>query len=326
MGEPLISILIPVYNVEQYLAECIESVIHQTYHNIEIILVNNGSTDSSGNICNEYKGKDGRISVIHKKNNDVSDARNSALDAATGDWVLFVDSDDTISRHACETLLYHAIKTKSDIAVAQVMKFWGAPTYQDSLINSNVEVISSDVALCRYLYRIDPGYAAGKLYRRTIISDLRFPSGKIFEDMFLVPRYLYRAERIVILHDYLYYYRQRENSIVHAKYTSEKLDALDAVEETEQLLANKSEALSSAICSRKFVVCVDLLGRVQGVTGFDSDKARFIQGIRETNKPVLCDRHNTFLVRFMALLSLFSPRFIGWCSSNRGYFKLRKRV
>ena len=119
----LISIIVPVYNVEKYIHECVDSIINQTYKNIEIILVDDGSPDNCGKICDEYAKKDNRIKVIHKPNGGLSDARNHGIDVANGEWLMFIDSDDWIEPNMAEKLLHSALNNKADLAISSVILF-----------------------------------------------------------------------------------------------------------------------------------------------------------------------------------------------------------
>jgi len=182
----LISIIIPVYNVEKYLERCVKSVINQTYKNLEIILVDDGAKDNSGKMCDELSKLDSRIKVIHKENGGLSDARNFGLKIATGDYIGFVDSDDYIADDMYETL-YHTIKNNNaDISIVSFYEM-----YKEKVIgvrdSGNLEILSKQEAMKELL--IDTkiqSYAWNKLFKKELFNDLKFPTGKNFEDIELL--------------------------------------------------------------------------------------------------------------------------------------------
>ena len=326
MNEPLISIVVPVYNVEGYLEKCLESLVHQTYRNLEILLVDDGSTDSSGAICDRYAENDGRIRVIHKENGGLSDARNAGMRIARGEWILFVDSDDFISPDACAVYMRCVEDTQADIVVSSEKKFFDESECSCERAVRPTEVINSEEALIRYYYRVLPGYAWGKLYRREVVSEQLFPVGKLFEDMFWVPRILERARSVALTQEVLYFYRQRAGSIVQTTYTSARLDALEAVEIMQQRYEDRSKEFADAVRSKRFVTGADLLGRIHGIRGVEADRERIKQALEENRVSVFRDRRNSFLVRTIAFMAMMSLNLVGWCSAKRNRIQLRGRI
>lgn len=229
----LISVIVPVYNVEKYLKKCIESILGQTYQNIEIILVDDGSTDNSGKICDEYKKTDTRIKVVHKENGGLSDARNKGIDVSAGAYIMFVDSDDYISSKMVEILYERIIEDKADIAICNVSS---VDEYYNDLNERNIhppikrEVLNSSEAMCR-ISQID-GWnyviACNKLYKRYIFLDIKFPYQKIHEDEFIIHRVFDKCARISCTDQALYYYVQRGESIMHKEYSLKRLDIAEA--------------------------------------------------------------------------------------------------
>lgn len=212
----VISIIIPVYNVKFYLKECLNSIINQSYKNLEIILVDDGSTDGSEKICDEYAAKDKRIVVIHKENGGVSDARNKGLDICTGDYISFVDSDDWLELDAYERILNVAKKTKADIVVCgYILEFKNGKinySLDNKMIRENLKILDE-----LFYDKNFPNAVWGKLYKKEIFRNLKFPSGKIYEDMLIKYDILKETDKIVILDNLLYHYRQRESSIMNIK-------------------------------------------------------------------------------------------------------------
>ncbi|GAB6168244.1 glycosyltransferase family 2 protein [Clostridium carnis] len=226
----MITVIVPVYNVQKYLSKCIDSIINQTYRDLEIILVNDGSTDISGEICDKYKLKDDRIRVIHKKNGGLSEARNAGLDVAKGDYIAFLDSDDWVDKELYDTLYKLSTKYNSDISICN---FKYCHNEEEKLNNSYKEIVYSNIDAMKQIY--DKNYiqiivAWNKLYKREIFNDLRYPKGKIHEDEFLTPIILYKANKISYIEKELIYYRQTPNSIMNREFNITRLDYLEALD------------------------------------------------------------------------------------------------
>ena len=212
-----ISIIVPVYNVEKYLKECIESILSQTYKNIEIILIDDGSTDNSGKICDEYLKKDSRVKVIHKENGGLSDARNTGIEIASGKYIGFVDSDDYIAKDMYD-FLYQNIK-RENAEISGCNRFL---VYENKIEiygkKECYEVMDSQRAiemLCTIGYIGVSAYT--KLYEAKLFKDIRYPKGKINEDMYTTYKLFDKANRIVYDATPKYYYRQRSGSITNSK-------------------------------------------------------------------------------------------------------------
>lgn len=207
--KPLITVIVPVYNVEGYLNRCVESIANQTYRNLEIILVDDGSRDGCPGLCDTWVKSDSRIKVIHKKNGGVSSARNAGLDIACGEYIAFVDADDYIISNMLEKLINGAVLNNCDISICRVSSDESAPNEQAKVYENDVLSLYLSDSLCR------PSVFA-KLYSRQVIQGLRFdPSIKIGED-YIFNFYAFKnARRVVMLEERLYYYELRENSAVH---------------------------------------------------------------------------------------------------------------
>lgn len=230
-----ISVVVPVYQVEKYVADCIESICNQTYTNIEIILVDDGSKDNSGHICDSYREKDSRIQVIHKKNGGLSDARNYGIDRATGKYICFIDSDDMIANNYVEKL-YSLIKNeKADIAICNLQEFRNKKELE--LIKNNNETIKvfSSIEAIKELYNYETGVnmviACNKLYKISLFDGIRYPEGKQHEDEFTTYKLLYKSQRTVYTDAKYYFYFKRDGSIMRQKYNLKRLDCLTAFEE-----------------------------------------------------------------------------------------------
>lgn len=226
----LISLIIPVYNVEQYLNKCIESVINQTYLNIEILLIDDGSTDNSGKICDEYKLKDDRVKVIHKKNGGLSDARNIGIENATGKYITFVDSDDWLNLDYCDVMHKKIVNEKCDIVMCDLQK-----VYNDTEeFETNMNYIEKEYSNIEALEKLEDTIyvvAVAKLYNANLFSKLRYIKGKVHEDEFIFHKLFYESKNVIHINQKLYAYRQRDNSITNSKYSLKRLNGIEALED-----------------------------------------------------------------------------------------------
>ena len=222
--QPLISVIVPVYNVAEYLQECVDSIINQTYKNLEIILVDDGSTDACPDICDEYAKRDSRIRVIHKKNGGLSDARNAGLDICTGEWIGFVDSDDYIAHDMYEKLYYGAIVNSSDVAVCHFYCRDNGSSFNSSNF-SRKEIYTTKQDMICQMFSGGGGTLSTclKLYERKIFSNLRFPKGINYEDAYIVLDVIKLTTCMVVLPDMLYFYRNRKGSITKTCYWNAKM-------------------------------------------------------------------------------------------------------
>lgn len=228
----MISVIVPVFNVEAYLDRCVESIVGQSYRDLEIILVDDGSEDHSPQMCDAWAKKDERIQVIHQKNGGLSDARNAGVTRATGDYIVFVDSDDLIHPQMVE-LLYKALMLHhADVVECGFLKFSDyynistAPQTIVNLIELTPENALTELMLERRIHQI----AWNKLYRKKLLAGVPFPVGKICEDEFWTYKILAKATKIVSFSTALYFYYQREGSIIHT-YSLKRLVCIEAFQE-----------------------------------------------------------------------------------------------
>lgn len=227
-----ISIIVPVYKVEKYLSRCVNSLINQTYRNIEIILVNDGSPDNCPAICDDFSKKDNRIKVIHKENGGLSDARNIGIENSTGKYLSFVDSDDWVEDDFIETLYSNIINENADISIINYTLIWNNGKIRVNDYIGDYYVYNQEEAIKELLKQKKfQCMVCQKMYKREIFSDIRFPLGKIYEDVAVsLPTFL-KADKVVVSGDPKYYYFQREDSIVNEKFNEEKLFFLDCCNE-----------------------------------------------------------------------------------------------
>lgn len=242
--KPLISVILPIYNVAQFLPRCIESVCSQTYDNLEIILVDDGSPDDCGDICDKYAEKDNRIVVVHKQNGGLSDARNKGAEIANGEYITFIDSDDYVGIHYIETLVKAIEDGKASVSICDYNNVYDdmGMEREESICNifSNKECIEKIYhPICHGMEFV----AWGKLYKTSLFknNEILYPVGKIHEDTFTTYKLLYYAEKIVYVNYVGYFYRQRENSIMSSTFNMKNLSIVEATREACDFFSNNGE-------------------------------------------------------------------------------------
>lgn len=231
-----ISVVVPVYNVEKYLAECIESIMFQSYKNLEIIIVNDGSTDHSLDICKKYKEQDERIILINKKNGGLSSARNLGLKYATGEYVGFVDSDDLIDKDMYQ-ILYDLIQSSdSDIVCCDYIGCDEDSNIETGISDSGEIFQYTNYEAVSYLLYDDyyKCFAWNKLYKKNLFEDINYPEGKWYEDISTTYKLMIKSSKITYVRKRLYVYRERSNSITNAQFDKRTYDLLDAINEVEK--------------------------------------------------------------------------------------------
>lgn len=242
----LVSVIVPVYNVESYLKECVDSLIHQTYQNIEIILINDGSTDNSGQVCDQYCEIDKRISVIHKENGGQSDARNVGLDVAVGDYIMFVDSDDFVADNYVELMLATMVSEQADIVCCgfSFTDEYGKVTV--SVSNKAKAVISAEETLHLLIQDNNPieNYVWNKIYKRCYFDKEKFPIGRLYEDVATTYKILIKCNTVALIPNELYYYRLRPGSTVHEANMKSIEDSVRVQLERYQALSDTYPQLS----------------------------------------------------------------------------------
>lgn len=232
----LVSVIVPIYNVEKYLDRCIKSIVEQSYINIEILLVDDGATDSSGKMADVWAKKDSRIKVIHRKNGGLSAARNTGIDAANGEYLLFVDSDDWIHKDMIETLVEKL--SCADIVSCGMVKVTNTeeirlPWFKKEHIFSSDEVI-------QYLIdnQIFTSHIPRNIYPCYVFETIRFPEGKVFEDIRTIHKLFRMVKKICVIPQNYYFYFERENSISNGEKLQNKIEWYDALNERKQDLKN----------------------------------------------------------------------------------------
>ena len=233
---PLISVIVPVYKVEPYLRRCVDSILAQTFTDFELILVDDGSPDNCGAICDEYAARDTRIHVIHQENGGLSAARNAGLDwvfaNSDSEWISFVDSDDWVHPHFLE-LLYKGV-LRYDVNICQCLYICNNGTLDSFELGEKISnVTPEELYTCYYSC-----YMWDKLFNKVCWQEIRFPEGQLFEDVATWYKILFREQRVALVKEGLYYYFQRPDGIVLSEWTPSKLAQVDAWEDQIKFVEN----------------------------------------------------------------------------------------
>jgi glycosyltransferase involved in cell wall biosynthesis len=248
--EPLISVLVPAYNAEAFLEQCLESIVAQTYRHLEIIVVDDGSTDSSGAISDRWAECDDRIRVIHQPNGGHSAARNTALDAMTGELVMMVDSDDVVHPEFAATLLAAMQRHDADIAVGSYIAFFGDKPDYPRNHNTAPRLYNQQQAIQAIFYQQGLTHSPwGRLFKASLFDGIRFPLGIIYEDLAIIYPLLKKCQRVVAIDDVLYGYRQHESNSMRV-FSPRRSAVLDVCENLERQMQQEAPQYSGAVRSR----------------------------------------------------------------------------
>lgn len=308
--DPLVSVVIPVYNVEPYLHECVASVVEQTYTNIEIILVDDGSTDSSGTLCDEFALSDSRICVFHKKNGGLSDARNYGILRSHGSLISFIDSDDYVSSNYIMHLYQALVRGKTDIATTSICIFReGEPPKEHKRDTAEFHVYDACEALEDMLYmrHLEPN-AFPKIYKKELFDTIQYPVGKLYEDIATTTKLIDKAGKIAYLDENDYYYRIRPNSIQTASFNPKKLDLLDQLNVVKSIVQLKYPNAINAYYSKEqsalFNLCMNI---PQKSKEQNQEICKMLwKSILKNRIRVILDKNARIDARLASMLSYFS--------------------
>lgn len=268
-----ISFIVPIYNTAEYLSACIESVLTQTYENLELILVNDGSTDASGKICDSYQESDMRVRVFHTENMGNAAARNHGLDAVTGEYITFLDSDDKVDPDFCERLLRLFETEKVDIAVS------GSRRNEMYKNHTDIVTMYNNEDGIRFLIERGAG-VCGKIYRAILWNGLRFPSGCISEDLLPSFDVYAKATGSAVIDRPMYYYRIRQGSITQSKFSLRQLTVIQQVD----MLCEKIEKKYPALRSSAIQVVIGYRYRLINLILKDQNRAQYAKLVKQTVK------------------------------------------
>lgn len=295
---PLISVVIPIYNIENYLKDCVNSVLEQTYTNLEILLVDDGSSDSCGDLCNQFAKADSRIQVIHRTNGGLSTARNSGTQAATGQYITYIDGDDMVHPEYVEYLYSLLQKNAADMSIC-LFQECTKENYHSGKFKQQVsdheareeKLLNAEQALCMMLYQKDFTTSAwGKLYPTMWMWENVYPEGRIYEDLATTYKLLARAHCIAFGKRRLYYYVQREDSIMHCHFTPSRLDLKRSADEMFEFVEKNYPTVLNAAISRRFSCYCQLFGWMYGEMEYEREKEQLWSQIKKDRMIVLTSK------------------------------------
>jgi glycosyltransferase involved in cell wall biosynthesis len=309
----LVTIIIPIYNVELYISRCIESVLCQTYENIEIILVDDGSPDNCGRICDEYALKDSRIRVIHKENGGLSDARNVALDIATGKYVTFIDSDDFVSVDYVKILYGLINKYNASMSISGFLHYYEGKGMEKLCDTSTIENYIHAFEAVETMFYQDKfeTTAWGKLYKKDLFGDdIRYPKGLLYEDLPITYKLIIRAEKVAYTTQKTYFYVIRNNSIQRSAFNLHKMDILKVADMMLSDIQNNNPDLLPSLKCRLFSICSNIFMQTD-----KSCKYEMIlwQRIVEYRKNVLINFKGRKKARLAAIISFLGKNVMRNC-------------
>lgn len=303
--EPLISVIIPVYNVEKYLNKCITSVVEQTYKNLEIIIVDDGSTDQSPEICDEWEKRDGRIQVVHSSNGGAGKARNTALDMATGDYVTFVDSDDYIAPQMYQVLLEQFYDGIGIVECNYSMVYDDYEQFKEETKIYKIHTYSAMQAMHENINdHIFRQLIWNKMYRKDVIKGIYFPTGKKIDDEFWTYQAIGNASKLIYMDQKLYAYRQQEQSVMHLLDAKKRLEALKAKEERHKYICKFMPQLKTESLNNLWFTCIYQGQRVLKDKNKENLKSvypqikRFIKKYPQTNLKDITDKKQKIWIIF----------------------------
>lgn len=308
---PLISIIIPIYNVEEYLVKCIDSVVKQTYANIEIFLVEDGSPDSCGLICDKYARLDSRIKVIHKKNGGLSDARNVALDCATGEYIVFVDSDDYVNENYIKNLYDLVTKYSVNMAVTLPIEFIeGTIPISYPKKNAEKKLLKAEALVNMLTQKDFDNNAWAKIYHSSLFKDVRYPVGLIYEDVPTTYKLILASSGVAFSSQKDYFYLLRKNSIEGSPFSDKKYESILWIINDFENAKNSHPEFSNAFNSRIF----SLLLHVYFETNLNSDYDKKLYDlIKKYRIGVIFDQNARKQARFAGLLSFMGKGTLRYC-------------
>lgn len=319
--ELLISVIVPIYNIEKYIRRCIESVISQTYKNLEIILVDDGSTDTSGQICDAYAERDARIKVIHKENGGLSDARNVGMDSACGEFITFVDGDDFLTSTAIDSMYRVKERLGAQIVCClQKQVFEGKHTdFDDAYDDHKVSVYSRRDALGKMLRQSEVTVSAcGKLYDAKLFSGIRYPNGELYEDLATTYKLFAAAKTVALVRIEGYGYFTRSGSIQQSSFSKEKMVELRFAKEQKEYLDKRFPELETVTTDRLVSSCFHILFSDMASKEFETERKEVERIIKKYRKTLLLSKETSKKTRFGCLLSYLGFHMEFWIYQRWG--------
>lgn len=311
----MVSVIVPIYNMREYLPTCIESLLLQTWPDLEIILIDDGSTDGSAQLCDEYAARDSRVVVLHKANGGVSSARNAALDVMRGEFVCFVDPDDFVAIDMVEKLLLEQRRTNADIIIFGYKLFWNDSFCMDVTYTKANEPSLKDIFSSLLTDENISNYSCNKFYRSRLFAEIRYPVGKIYEDISTIYRVLALSVKTVVLSEVLYFYRQRVGSLSKNPRLESLVDQICAIRERNLYISERFPELIGLATANELKFSIVNYNQISKAFGYKRESLYFFyRNIRRCCK-VIFRLEKKYLV--MGLCILFFPK---------GYANIVKKI
>lgn len=321
-----ISVIIPAFKVEKYLSKCVESVLNQTYSDLEIILVDDGSPDNCGSICESFKEKDCRVKVIHKQNGGLSDARNVGMSIATGDYISFIDSDDWVEKDYFQVLINLLTENNADLASVSLSSVREDDQEVGRKHTGEVFLFGASEAMCSMFSRNGiPWCAQAKLYKKNLFDGIKFPCGQLMEDKATTYKVFAKCNRIVYADLPCYKYLVRQESIMHSEFSEKRLNSFAIQEELNSFIEHnfpEAVTLTHAYTVKVSIAFLCLMSE----SGFDKDNKdkceHFFEYINRFKKEFfsskIIDWRFKFVGKFICLMR--------WICGEKVYFSVMYRL
>lgn len=326
---PKISIIVPVYNIDQHLRKCLDSILAQTFTNFEVIVVNDGSTDQSGEICDEYAKKDERVQVIHQENGGVSSTRNAGVGRATGDYIGFVDGDDYLDKDMYKRLYQACIETGSSIAICKLGREIDGKLTNNDIGEFYTRELKHEEAMSELfkgvLYRFS---LCSKLFKKECFENILFPVGRIHEDLSTTYKLFANANQVIYLNFIGYIYVKQKNSILTTAYYKKRLDAFIGWDEILVFMQEKYPQLYSGVNACYAFNCVDhVYGILNQIQNKDVQK-RYLNKIKQSMqiyyKDIIKNNIVTFRSKYIITLLYYHTGLLLFNEDIKRMFMIRR--
>lgn len=317
----LITIIMPIYNLEKYIEMSINSVIQQTYENLEIILIDDGSTDKSGLICDEYAKDDKRIKVIHQKNKGVAEARNVGIQEATGKYITWIDGDDYIQNYYVE-ILYNAIKnTGKDIAIGKIKQIYNYNNIKEKeKYSESYTILNTEKSLRQLLLnQLYSNEINAKMYKKELFDGIQFPINKLYEDLATTYKIFAKSNGAVLVDNKIYNYYKRKDSIMNQKFNISRMDAFYFCINMIDFIRENFKSLEKEAIIRAYIEARNILIEIPNDDQYKVAKKEILDYIKE-NKKIILYRKIPFKLRMSLLPTWFGEKNIKlmWKLKMRG--------
>lgn len=317
--DDLISIVVPVYNIEDYIGCCIESILSQTYIKFELIIVNDGSTDSSFELCSEYANRDTRIKLYSKVNGGLSAARNFGIERATGDWLCYIDGDDVVDSTYLDTLLRNALNCNSDISICSFELIDATATAYAACRDECYKQDSETALISLYSERLSCCAAWGKLAKTSLWRNVSFPEGRRYEDFSRIDSLFRSAGSVAVTKAPLYGYRKRSGSITAHMNSQSAVELMHSINELNSKALKGSSGLMKAM---SFKICLESSRLCEQLVSDGSDccsqiRSEALQLLRKRVPAAFWNTRAPMLQRIRIVITAISPTFTRWINGLR---------